>query len=513
MKRFFLILIMVLALSYAKGQYHDAKWVLCDGYNNFWNNVILDFNNSQAPQVQIASTYVPMLGENTSVSDSVGNLLFFTNGTRLFDRNLNFMPGGILIPPLDTNGMYSGLAQRQGCMFLPWPDDTNKYVLLHTTKELALPQTYPGFIPYHLPRHLYMTVLDKSMNGGLGGIVNINQIIVLDTLTNWGGGLSVTKHANGRDWWILVKKHYKNKFYKFLLTPSGIQSMGFQLIGLDNQARHLDYYSFSPNGSVLAGNIAFSAYAHDIVLFNFDRCTGVLSNHQIIFNPNNPNHGCEDLDFSPNSRYLYATERVKIFQYDLQNINIAGAVQSTRVVVADTAFSSVTCDPPSTTTVKIQYPLGALAADGRIYYPPSFSCQKLSYFNSPDSAGLLSDFVYGGLNITNLHATSLPYFPNYRLGPVVGSVCDTLSVGLNELQASNVLLYPNPAKSDLTISLGRVCNTINLRMYSLQGQLLLTQHWNVGNALTLALPQLSKGLYMVEIICDEGVVVKKVVVE
>lgn len=499
---------MVLTLSLAKGQYHDAKWLLCTGNNNFQNNVVLDFNNGQAPQIQITNSYVPMTIENTSVSDAWGNLLFFTNGTRLFDRNLNFMPGGILIPPLDTNGMYSGLAQRQGCMFLPWPGDTNKYVLLHTTKELALQQTYPGFIPYHLPSHLYMTVLDKSMNGGQGGIVSINQIIVTDTLTNPGGGLTVTRHANGRDWWILVKKHYKNKFYKFLFTPSGIQSMGFQLIGLDNQARLGDYYSFSPNGEILGGVVG----PHEIALFNFDRCTGVLSNHQIISNPSTPLHGCEDLDFSPNSRYLYATERVKIFQFDLKDINIAGAVQATRVVVADTVFSSVTCDPPMP-TIDIQYPYGALAADGRIYYPPSFGCQKLSYFSSPDSAGLLSDFVYGGLYITNVHFSSVPYFANYRLGPVAGSICDSLSVGINELQASNVLLYPNPTIANLTISLGKVCNNISVRMLSLQGQLLFTQHWNIGNALTLVLPPLSKGLYLVEIICEEGVMVKKVVVE
>ncbi|MBK7683752.1 MAG: hypothetical protein IPJ26_15350 [Bacteroidetes bacterium] len=94
--------------------------------------------------------------------------------------------------------------------------------------------------------------------------------------------MAVTKHANGRDWWIMVKKHYKNRFYKFLLTPAGIQPMGYQLIGLDNQARLLDIYCFSPNGEIVAGNIGFSGYAHDIVLMNFDRCTGLLSNHQII---------------------------------------------------------------------------------------------------------------------------------------------------------------------------------------------------------------------------------------
>ncbi len=77
---------------------------------------------------------------------------------------------------------------------------------------------------------LYMTVLEKFKRWEWR---NFERVLLTDTL-KWGGGLSVTKHANGRDWWVIVKKHYKNKFYKFLLTPLGIQSMGYQLIGLDD---------------------------------------------------------------------------------------------------------------------------------------------------------------------------------------------------------------------------------------------------------------------------------------
>lgn len=505
----YLTLLFLIIYTPIKAQYHDAKWVLCSGNNNYFNNVILDFNNGQLPVVNVTSKYVPMRTENASVCDSSGNLLFYTNGYRLFDRNLDFIPGGYLEPPSDTNGMYSGINQIRGCMFLPWPGDTNRYLLLHTTKEFTWPLGAPAWIPYPLPRHLYYSVFNKTLNNGNGGFISLNHIIVTDTLTNWGGGLAVTKHANGRDWWIMVKKHYKNKFYKFLLTPAGIQSMGFQLIGLDNQARYLDIYCFSPNGEVLAGIIS----AHDLCLMNFDRCTGQLSNHQIISNPSNPNHGCEDADFSPDSRFLYATERVKIFQYDLLNMQTPGAVQASRTVVADTAFSTSICDTPSITNIKTQYPVGALAADGRIYYPPSYGCQELSYFNKPDSSGLASDFIYGGLNIVNQHFTSTPYYPNYRLGPLAGSPCDTLSVGVEEWQASQVLIFPNPAQNSINVSLGSTCEEIQCSFYNMQGQLLFQEKRNFGNAFTLDFPKLTKGIYLLEILCNEGRVVKKVVVD
>ena len=507
-KSFIILLLNLLFSQNMQAQLHDAKWLLCSGKYNLHSNILLEFDTVNSnPTINLTKTFIPILIENASICDANGDFLFFTNGTRIFDKNFNFMAGGNLAPPLDTNGWAYGLAQRHGCMFLPWPNDTNKYLLLHTTKELLLPMSYAGWIPYHIPSHLYATVLDKSLNGGNGGIVSINQVILTDTLTNWAGGLSVTKHANGRDWWILVKKHYNNKFYKFLFTPSGIQSTGFQLIGLDSQVRLGDFYIYSPNGEVLAGVIG----VHEIALFNFDRCTGMLSNYQVLNNPNNANGGLEDLDFSSNSRYLYTPERLRIFQYDLLDINTPGAVQLTRVHVADTQFVSSSCD--SLNNITTFYPFGQLALNGKIYYPSNYYCNELSYFESPDSAGLLSNFQYGGLNILSFNASAVPYFPNYRLGPIAGSACDTLSVGIEEWQASQVLIFPNPTQKSINVSLGRTCEEIQCKFYNMQGQMLFQEKRNFGNAFTLDISDLSKGLYLLEIVCNAGRVVKKVVVE
>ena len=506
-----LLVVLCFAFHYVKAQYHDAKWVLCYGIPGFQSNVIIDFNNGQTPQVGVTNSYVPMNIENASISDSLGNLLFFTNGTRLFDRNLNFIPGGNLTLPFDTNGAYFGLVQRQGCMFLPWPGDTNRYVLLHTTKELRLPLSYPGWVPDDVPTHLYTTLLDRTFNGGNGGIVSINQVILTDTLTNWAGGLSVTKHANGRDWWIIVKKHYRNKFFKFLLTPSGIQYIGFQNIGLDNQPRVIDSYSFSPNGEILGGVIG----GHEIALFNFDRCTGILSNYQTLNNPPTTNYGCIDIDFSSNSKVLYTNERAKIFQYDLTGINIPGAVQATRIVIADTSFTTLLCDSPGP-AIKNLYSCGALAADGKIYFPTNSACPELTYIDYPDSIGMSCSFNYVGINIINLSTICIPYFTNYRLGPVSGSMCDSLGVGISEIQHDfHFGITPNPVSNETVkmIYLLPQNQGGELTIFNITGQVVYRQHLPPWSTLQyMDVSHLGGGVYSCVIRSGANQVVKKLVI-
>ncbi|MCB0509926.1 MAG: T9SS type A sorting domain-containing protein, partial [Bacteroidetes bacterium] len=49
----------------------------------------------------------------------------------------------------------------------------------------------------------------------------------------------------------------------------------------------------------------------------------------------------------------------------------------------------------------------------------------------------------------------LPNFPNYRLGALTGSACDTLGVGIKELSTPiEILLNPNPAGTYVEIDYG-----------------------------------------------------------
>ncbi|MBK9638228.1 MAG: T9SS type A sorting domain-containing protein [Bacteroidetes bacterium] len=152
-----------------------------------------------------------------------------------------------------------------------------------------------------------------------------------------------------------------------------------------------------------------------------------------------------------------------------------------------------------------------LAPNGKIYFGHCYLC-NLSVINSPDSLDTLCNMEFNTFYLPSPNAGLPPYHPNYRLGPLVGSVCDTLSVGVEEWQSSHVLIFPNPTQHSINVRLGRTCEEIQCKFYNMQGQLLFQEKRNFGNAFTLDFPKLSKGLYLLEILCNEGRVVKKVVV-
>ena len=108
----------------------------------------------------------------------------------------------------------------------------------------------------------------------------------------------------------------------------------------------------------------------------------------------------------------------------------------------------------------------------------------------------------------------LPNSPNWNLGAWVGSPCDTLSVGIVKHTATDFHLSPNPAHDKITISTFGDIHKVKLQLRNLQGQLLHQQTESTGRTFEFILPPtLSRGLYLLEIFSEEGMVVKKVVVE
>ncbi|MFN8153854.1 MAG: T9SS type A sorting domain-containing protein [Bacteroidia bacterium] len=513
MKKTLLCIIFLLSSLFANSQRHDANWVLGGEGAGIHANVIIEFDTAGPVNYSVPLSIASMALENASISDASGNLLFLTNGIRLYNRNMDTIPNGELaLPTILSSVIPYGLNQRQGCMFLPWPGDSNLYALLHTTYDYTYPPGHPAATGLPLPLFLYLTVLDKNLNGGLGGVVYKNIPVLNDTMTRSGGGLSVTRHANGRDWWIVMKKHYRNRYYKLLLTPSGISLQGFQLLGPDSTKRYGELYIFSPDGNILAGPVGENTAIHPLAIMDFDRCSGTLSNFQLVYTPPTSNYGCEDIDFSSNSRYLYANERVKVFQFDVQDRTTSGAIQNSMIQVVDTAWTTETCDS-GYVGGKLFYAFGGLAPDKRLYYFTIASCNELTYLEYPDSSGLLSSMNYAGLNFPGLHTGGVPYFPNYRLGPVVGSVCDSLTA-IHELQPDEVSLYPNPAKDHITVQSIRSLSNAEITLMNVQGQVLSRKVFGFGNNFELDLPcDMGNGIYFLRIHSTEGAVSKKVVVQ
>ena len=257
-----------------------------------------------------------------------------------------------------------------------------------------------------------------------------------------------------------------------------------------------------------------------IELYDFDRCTGVISNPVNIEMPSTtgPFKYYASTCFSSNDQFLYTLSNINAFdsaqihQYDLQAINISNT--KTLVGTINDSASAV---------------MMKLAPDGKIYiaswsdlpggtYPYASTSYNtvnthLSTINYPDSLGALCDFQLFSFPLGG-HRTyyGLPHNPNYEMRPLVGSPCDTLSVGLT----------PNPAEEKgawMQAWYNHEWNMIHvnaaqlkgkngmLRLFDMEGRIVFEKPAEVlaGGYYTteIYMNQLSSGVYVVQLVTEK----------
>jgi len=125
-------------------------------------------------------------------------------------------------------------------------------------------------------------------------------------------------------------------------------------------------------------------------------------------------------------------------------------------------------------------------------------------------------FNYAGINIVNLNTSAIPYFPNYRLGPVTGSVCDSLGVGIPEMQHNfHFEISPNPVSNGMVkiIYLLPQNQSGELTIFNITGQVVYRQPLPPWSTLQyLDVSHLGGGVYSCVIRSGAEQVVKKLVV-
>ena len=432
-----------------------------------------------------------------NISDQNGNLLMSSNGCWIANASGDTMMNGNDLNPgifaLNWCTNTNGYPIPHGNLFLPYPGDSNKYILFHQSADINL-----------FSKELYYTVIDMSLDSGLGGVTLKNQVAFQDTLS-WG--ITACKHANGRDWWIVALKDNSNIIYKLLLTPNGIDTIISQVLNVPFAWLNAGEPTFSPDGNKFAYTFLVggpNGY-HNVRLFHFDRCTGNLSDTTFIpFVDASTGWG---LAFSSDSKYLYHSSFQTIYQINTDTMDILASIDT--VAFNDGYYSPY---PPFQTNFCYMY----LAADGKIYITPGNGVIDLHYINYPDSAGLACD--------VHLHDLHLPCFsfrgnvnhPNYYLGPVIGSTCDSLvHVGINEMNGFDFhfSISPNPSNGSLKIiylmpqnksGVFEIYDFLGKKVYSL-----VLPPWSSLQYITL--PKIGNGLYSAVITSGGNRVAKKLV--
>ncbi|MBL7828587.1 MAG: PKD domain-containing protein [Saprospiraceae bacterium] len=412
MKKIFLSFALLASPIFLLAQKHD--FTLIFGYaggiyspddDAFGINVMTFGEGS----VRLTDNQVINMGFNdtdVSMSDADGNLIFYYNGVYIENADFEKMEGG------DTLNVWSPIGSDipQGAVCIPFPEKPQKYILIHESEEYIVSPmwSFQGI-------GLYYSIIDMNENGGLGRVVERKKLLISDTLTY--GQLTAVRHANGRDWWVLVGESHTDRFYTLLIDVDGIHLHSIQNTGIQRQEGfgHA-YFSQDGNKYVSSQGIDFGPNWGYLYSYDFDRCSGALSNGKEIHITGSVGSG---VAISSNSRFLYAPTEEYLYQFDLQATDVAGS----RIKVGT---YNGHLDPFPT-----KFDRSYLAPDGKIYVVTSSGSRTLHVVNKPNELGIACDFQQPGTKLPCNNARSFPNFPNYRLGPLDGSPCDTL--GLDNL--------------------------------------------------------------------------------
>lgn len=246
-----------------------------------------------------------------TICDAFGNLLFYTNGVTVWNKNNQVMPNG-----KNLNGHFSS---TQSSVIVKKPGSLVVYYVFTTLSEACDEDFIHGEYP------LSYTVVDMNLDGGNGDIISGQKNIMLyDSTTE---KLTAIKHDNGEDMWLVSHRWNSDEFVCYLITKDGvdINNPVISKTGLRHEYNDdalydncVGYMKASP-GFTKIGLTIMKERVFEIL--DFDNKTGKLSNPVTFKSVDHMfTYGIE---FSPDGTKLYSSEYLNnsesyIYQYDLE---------------------------------------------------------------------------------------------------------------------------------------------------------------------------------------------------
>lgn len=382
MKIKFLIIFYLIVVYNCLGQGEANNWY-------FGNHAAISFNSGSP--VALTNSAMQTNEGCATLSDASGLLLFYTDGSTVYDRNHQVMPNG--------TGLMGHESTTQSGTIVPLPGSTNLFYVF-TLDQMATPN---GF---------RYSIVDLNLNGGLGAVTSTKNILIYTPSCE---KISVIKHANNVDFWIVTHAFGSNTFYSHLLSNIGLSStavtsnVGYSpAIASNGSDRNgaAGAMKISPDGQKLAVCYAKSYFFDNNILeiYDFDNFSGqILNPIRLMDYTTGFIYGVE---FSPNSNLLYVSSNNPeyLYQFDLSSSNI-----STSIV---TIFEG--------TSPNNYYPRALqLGPDGKIYIAMG-SNPFLGCINNPNTLGIGCNFVPNQVDLLGRNsALGLPVFNQSYFAPSI----------------------------------------------------------------------------------------------
>ncbi|MCB0691464.1 MAG: PKD domain-containing protein, partial [Saprospiraceae bacterium] len=439
MRILFIFLFCIGQIAIIEAQQEDNVWMFGGGfglkdYDGTWGVSYVDFNNEPPDIYFVKKVQLNLRGVNAEICSEGGVLKLYTNGMSIANGQHDFVADTINYGDEweihkdfknDTLIYHDGMLIIQGAMILPDPADSLRYYVMYTQFQRGQ-NWWEDYV-----KGLYYSHVDMRLNDGRGGLLSRDVPMVEDSL-GWGG-LSACRHANGRDWWVVQVGKNREVFHEFLITSDGISDD--RVITFNGKYRRtypLVFTTFSQDGSKYVAQMAHDTCKMSIM--DFDRCSGDLE--EIYSESYEITVGPQAVVFSDDSRYLFFSNRTElypdgvsvIYQYDTEAEDIAA---SKTLVASWDGYTYIYPEDANVPPFEYEVDFGymGLGPDGRIYVcPTTGSNREMSTIEYPHEGGTACEVRQHSIHIPTNFSRTMPNFPNFRLGPLDGSPCDTLGL-------------------------------------------------------------------------------------
>jgi gliding motility-associated-like protein len=330
----------------------------------------------------------------TSISNTSGDLLFYTDGTLVYNRNHQLMPNG--------TGLFGDSSSTQSALVVPKPEDPNIYYIF--TVDTSIGPNDPDF------GFNYSTV-DMTLDGGLGDITSKN----INLLQNCSEKITaVLKDCATQSIWVITFSTVDGdpgdftSYHAFEVSTTGVNPSSVVSTFPPNINAGFDdprgQIKVSPDGTkFVSANMLGGLY-----LFDFDSSTGMISNRQEL-TINGFSRFAYGVEFSQNSKRLYVHSSNNQGANDPANVHQSVLTQF-NLEATDIQASQFVLDQRQLYRGSLQ-----LGPDGKIYRALSANyitgLPYLGVIDNPNAIGAAANYIHNAIDLSpNLSTQGLPPF-------------------------------------------------------------------------------------------------------
>ncbi|XOV91442.1 MAG: PKD domain-containing protein [Bacteroidota bacterium] len=370
-------------------------------YNQWYFGEFAGIDFNEMPPLPLTDANMMFSPEGcATISDIGGQLLFYTDGVTVWNKEHNVMLGGTSI-----GGENSA---AQSAMIIPFADDATLYWIF-TTEEVY------GDFEYQLK----YSIVDLKGDTARGEVITKNNILIKEsteriTATGFTANSLVIAHEFGN-----------NVFRGYQIIPEGISAAIYSVAGendtYQDQLTGRGYMKVSPAAGIIA-TASGSIGGNGVEICDFDFATGVVTNGRMIDIGEPPANQAYGVEVSATGNRLYVSTiggGSKLMQFDLDSLGRPTEISDIENSKFDYGGAGGT--------------LGALqiGPDGIIYGAIDNSPDLLT-INTPDGDDNGAAVVAAGFNLAGrISRLGLPNFVQFQGSspPPPGMTVTTACVG------------------------------------------------------------------------------------